>query len=457
MTTAIAVPEAVSAAQKTPSEKFPLTPLERFLWSCHDNSHSMVIRAVLHFTGEVDAERLMQAYREVMQRHPLLRSRVVGAGSSARWQEDPAVSDLVLVQENELRDATDSPSADQEAGVRTRVAIGDHRAIACCDIQHACCDGQGARQFISEWWMIYDHLLRGKSPALTRLDPARLAARGDIAPRRGEQRVDFWQGLRNFYVTIRGRTARLPRRDRRKSNELSNGLLVERIIERHEMAAVRSRLKSCDATINDLGLAASLLAFRNNFTHLADNHYLTVANPVDRRTISDLRLSAANRWGLAFLRRKVADCEELSSLLRSVHGEMQYVKSHRVADEFLRGLTLASRISWGLRLVQAARLFTPTFQFTCVGESTRTTRNILSVADGSTMIGQLQLKGIAAYAPPAPDVPLSICFLETNDRLSITVTGNAKFVDASNVNGMADRLQQIILSWSLEEPRGGDA
>jgi NRPS condensation-like uncharacterized protein len=454
MTTAIAPPEAVSAAQKTSSEGFPLTPLERFLWSCHDKTHSMVIRAVLHFTGEVDAERLMQAYREVLQRHPLLRSRIVGTGSSARWQEDSVVSDLALVQKDDLRD---SPSVDQDAAIRTRVAIGDHRTIACCDLQHTCCDGQGARQLIAEWWMIYDHLLRGKSPVLTRLDPARLAARGDIAPRRGEQRVDFWQGLRNFYVTIRGRTARLPRRDRRKSKETSDGLLVERIIERHEMAAVRGRLKSSDATINDLGLAASLLAFRKNFAQLAENHYLTVANPVDRRTISDLRLSAANRWGLAFLRRKVADCEELSSLLRSLHGEMQYVKSHHVADEFLRGLTLASRVSWGLRLVQSARLFTPTFQFTCVGESTRTTRNILSVADGSTMAGQLQLNGIAAYAPPAPNVPLSVCFLETNDRLSITVTGNAKFVDASNVNGMADRLQQIILSWSLEEPRGGDA
>jgi hypothetical protein len=431
-------------ANPFPPGGLPLTPLERLLVDFIGPANPMVIRVLLRFHGPTDLARLHESFRNAVSRHPLLRSHLTGTGSKSRWILSEQPLELIESTVADFDRPISALPPREACGLSARFVVDSSMLNVCLDFQHACCDAAGARHFITDWFTSYDELVHEQPSSLPVLNQDLLSRRAEIAPPRPHHKVDFRQAVRNFYVTIRGRTARL----RRTSPNESGSLLAVRWLTGEETSRLHEKLRSRLITINDLGIAACMAAFCEAFPATPSKHFITVSNPADRRVIADRLLPAANRWGLAFPRRRVGDCGDFESLLSGIHDEMRYVKSHNVADEFLKSLATAAKIPSAIQLLQRVGAFCPTMQFTCLGEQTRTNARPFRKRQGVTVVGHLEVESITPFAPNVPGVPLSVCFSESDSRLCITTNGHPAFVTQPEIEPFTETLRRFVLDWA---------
>ena len=244
--------------------------------------------------------------------------------------------------------------------------FADPEWIVVLDFHHACCDGQGARQFLSEWFSKYHAEVEGLECKLTSLRPARLAERGtysQVGPG-----VGFWEGMRNLLLTIWGQTARISQGD---DAEEGRTWLEQRVLNAEQTRQVRIFFQATRFTMNDVGLAASMLAFRDVFPDQSRGRLVTIMNPIDLRRPSNSRLPTCNRLGFVFIRRRLPTSLAVSKLLDSIDGELNYIKQRRVGEEFEKGMLAVRGIPGAMKKIDDWGWFTPTLLFTCLGDTTR--------------------------------------------------------------------------------------
>ncbi|MEZ6127366.1 MAG: condensation domain-containing protein [Planctomycetaceae bacterium] len=444
------------AATEFPDRRLPLTPFERFLWSADDPQTPMVFRVLMKFHGIVDRELLEQCYNTSVARHPLLSARLRTQRNQPTWV--PADNPPALIWNTastsaghpEFGDVVEPIDLTQEPGLRVRVTEGDGYLLVWLDFHHASCDGMGARQLIADWFHLYDRMSCDETPTLTALEPERLIVRGELRKRPGAEPLGFRDAVRDFWVTVTGRTARLAVTKSAPDSDGSGTWITERPFSVHETTQIRTQLKQRGVSINDVGIAVCMQTFARSFSSVNARHFVTVLNPVDLRLPSDRYLPAANRTGFTFLRRRQRECRErdFDTLLTSIREQTNYIKDHHVGGEFIHGLNAASRLPGALKLLQKSGLFTPSMQFTCLGDTTRGRRYGFR-SDGDTiMAGQLQLDRITGFAPVAPGVPLSITACETNSRLLLSVRSSQRYVSCQESIDFSDALHQQIRQWA---------
>jgi len=409
----------------------------------------------MRLRGVVCKETLTAAFATAVKRHPLLSSVVVETTEGPAWRPQRCLPELNWT-------AGDQPTANaavlrapaainlrEESGLRVQLMNHSDSLTALIDFHHATCDGQAARQLLADWFHTYDHKCRNQTPQLTTFEQEKLQSRGIIRTRPGVEPIGFKEGLRNFWVTVSGRTARLPqKRTATAADDAGRSRLTERVLTADQTATLRRRLKDAGLSINDLGIAASLKVFATTFPRVNSKHFVTVLNPVDLRLPSDRYLSAANKTGFTYLRRRHRDCQALGPLLKSVRDETTYIKNRFVGAEFIHGLASVDRRPWLLSLIRRAGLFTPTLQFTCLGDATRGRRYGFRQEDGVVTLGDLRLESISGFAPIAPGVPLSITASETSNRLSLTVHYHLRFLTPEQGEAFTDALVHELLNWS---------
>ena len=416
----------------------------------------MTFRVFLGMSGKVDREQFSRCYEQAGYRHPLLNCRVDDSSGTAVWKACTVQAPKLNWRSFESLDGCPAHGLyplrlplKSVPGLHTDVFTLPDGIGVRLDFHHACCDGQGARQFLANWLHFYDCHVHGKEPGVTRLEPDRLEQRGVIRSRPGIEPVRFREGLRNFYATVSGPTTRLPKRSIPDDEDIPGGAhLCERPLTEQQTAVLRRRLRDANITINDLGIAVTMFAIARLYPSLNSRHYITVLNPADLRMPSDRFMPAANRTGFAYLRRRLGSCTNLRQLVSSVHEEMKYIKSRYIGAEFVHGLTAASRWPGLLWLIRKSGIFTPTIQFTCLGEATRGKRYGLRQVDGGIGVGDLNLDHISGFAPVAPGVPFSVTACETNARLSITVGAGQQFASRADGEMLADSIVRSILTFA---------
>jgi hypothetical protein len=437
-------------------QSLPLTPFERFIYDSEDSLSPMTFRVLMKFRGSVNRDLLALSYQKAVARHALLNRVIDDSSGTAVWKVSPAPRPPLQWRSQEAVDESPlhglSPtilSLRDAPGLHTEILTASNTTVANLNFHHACCDGQAARQLIIDWFHLYDRLVKAESPDLSVLDPERLNLRGIIRARPGIYPVGFKEGLRNFYATVSGRTVRLPNRKIRADSIVPGAAhLCERILSEDQTAVLRQHLKQDGVSINDLGIAVAMLAVATLYPSINSRHQITVLNPVDLRLPSDRFLPAANRTGFTYLRRRPEACRNLRDLLTSVREETTYIKSRYVGAEFIHGLTSASRWPGLLTLIRKTGLFTPTVQFTCLGDCTRGKRHGIQKVDNIVTFGDLKLEHISGFAPVAPGVPFSITACETNSRLSITVGSGQQFASREDGKSLADFIVDSICTWT---------
>ncbi|SFH84129.1 hypothetical protein [Planctomicrobium piriforme] len=430
-------PLSLEAAIQGP-ETLRLVPFERFLFQSDSAATPVVFRVVMRFDGPYRADLLSQAFRLAVARQPLLTSRIVATPEGHHWQSHDELPEL------QWRTA-DSPGFDpvklpiewidltKSAGINARIWPIDGGLTILLDVNHVCCDGQGARQFISEWFGLYQQLVAGGDLRITPTERTPLTDRGNY--RLPTPPISTWEGLRNLYLTVRGKTIYLPRRAAHGEFDGTSDHVCELPLSAEETAALRKRLKRNGYTVNDAGLAAAFVAFTKSFPDVLHRRKkITILHPVDLRWPSDLKTPACNRVGVSFLRRTPGEIKNPAEALKSVRDQMQYVKQRYVGAEFLRGLAMTAEKPGVTDWLQRMGCFVPTMQFTCLGDTTRAMHYRFPMTEGIIDFHGLKLNRISGIMQMGPFLPLSLAACETNQRLSLTLRASASYLTAEEAN-----------------------
>jgi len=405
-------------------DRLPLAPIERFLLRNDQPAHPMVFRVLLRFDGPLQEDCLTKAFGLAISRQPLLTSIVQGTGQQAVWQRCKQLPQLLWQPAGRTADEVvqtpiESMSLAEAPGIRCRIwPVADESGkgiVILLEIHHACSDGQGARQLIAEWFGLYQQLIQNEMLQLPALTYAQLQDRAHY--RTPTPPIGTWEGLRNLYLTVRGRTARLPEQFPQSPRP---DFIHEHVYSVEETAGLRQNLKHRSLSINDVGLATAFSSFQHCFPHVTRKGYITVMHPVDLRWPSDLRTPACNRVGVSFLRLKQRDCLDESQLLHRIRNEMQYIKRRYVGAEFLRGLAAAEKLPGGIDRIQGWGWFVPSLQFTCLGDTTRALYYRFNQVEGVINFGGLKLHRISGFMQLGPFLPISVAACETNQKLSLT-------------------------------------
>ena len=167
----------------------PLAPLEDFVLLDDKPFYRKTIILDLDFTGEINRSAFEAGLREALSCHPLLTARVKRrCWGLSRWVQPGSVYPQVIwLSDDQAFELAEDEGIDVtvESGVRfhVRVGVGVSRMIVL--IHHACCDGAGAIQFMSDVFTGYaNHARRADDQReFHELQPERLLERSRFSLR----------------------------------------------------------------------------------------------------------------------------------------------------------------------------------------------------------------------------------------------------------------------------------
>lgn len=437
----------------------PLAPLEQFLLDCETPGQPMIIRAVLRFTGEGQIEVLKSTLQMAIVRHPLLTCRLQGSGRKRVWvRGSPCEPDCQRVSGSVFGSETGIQRAfidlRKDAGLQIAIRQTNDGVKVIMDMHHAVTDGNGVRQLITDWFHLYHCEVRGLTPKLPAMEPERLRQRDQFPQPPSVAPIPFKDAIRNFVLTIRGKTSRwaIPRGMSRST--APETYCVEHLLTEEQCRAVHANMEAGGILLNDFVMAASMKVFAKLSPTKSLKERITVLNPTDLRRPSDRSLPAANRFGLAFMRRLPSECEDLAALVQGLAGEMTYVRTNYIGVEFLRGLASVSRIPGGVNAFRKIGCFVPSMQWTCLGDVVRGAKRLMEWRDKSIYTGDLKFVQATGMAPLAENVPLSIATCEVGHRISLAVRSNPKVVSIEKTNEFAQLLTQTLCEpLNLKKPK----
>jgi NRPS condensation-like uncharacterized protein len=416
---------------------------ERYLRKSDLSGAGLMFATEIDFDGAIDAEILSQAVRITLVHHPLMASIVDASGEVPMWRA-AAVDDVFRHQRAPSLSAAfgepiDRIDVTRSPGVCVQLTSTDDgcsRIAVYC--HHICADGQGVSHFLRHICSAYAALLQGR-PTVFNVDPERLGNRGDYSDARYSQ-IGTAEGLRNLWITIRGRTARFQELAPTVPDRALGSVIVESELDSALSAQIRNYLCERQYVLNDFSLAAGLLMLAQVDPPLRPGGYLSMLNPVDLRTWADRRLSAANRVGFAFVRRRTADWASAGELAESVTQQMCYVRQRGVGAEIIKGFGLAEQIPGCFRLVERSGRFHTTASLTCMSNLSVGRRHGLVRQDDHWKLGGAWLRRISAAAPLTPGVPLAITVVASGEKLSVTMRGCSRYFTT-------EMLQRLVAGW----------
>ncbi len=454
-------PSEVSAArveERIGIFPLPLTPLERFLVQCDTRRSSMVIRVVLRFTGEYQADLLFETLRRAVQRHPLLSCRLSNHRFRSHWVA--GTQEKIVTQQiaGSVFAADSGPfvkriDLTQSAGLQIEIRFMDDGVKVILDAHHAVTDGNGLRQFVTDWLHLYHCEVHGLPVRLPVIDPDRLQQRDRFPQPATAAPITFREAVRNFLCTVRGRTARWGSGRSRliTSPSTSHGYCVEHILSTDQVEQVEKRLSAWKVTLNELVLVACMSTFARLAPGGSHNDRITILNPTDLRLPSDRSMPATNRFGFAFVRRIRSDCHSPTGLLRGIHDELAYVRKGYIGVEFIKGLKSASSIPGGVDFIRRLGLFVPSLQWTCLGDVTRGAKRLMTWKDGVLHVGGLRLESATGFAPFAENVPLSVATCEAGKRIALTLRSSTEYISPEQTKDFLEMLVSQICTMDLPE------
>ena len=436
--------------------ELPSSVIERYL-ARRSHGGAMVFEAWLVLDGSLDIDRLREAWRMTLDRHPRVHSVLVGRGRRQHWRVGPVdLTSSFVVQPPELLGATAETSlngtADSHGAGQTTAMDGDvspHHGVGAKLVvsstkseqwgirflfHHACCDGVGAARMMDQVFRFYQGSLRAAGGVARRQEPPGESQRPRATPgTSGGSALTAIPDLRNVLTTVRGRNIRLRRHGNVQPAEASPGApasgsvcepcgdetLVLKI-DPEASARVRDRLRRQNVSLNDFAVAATLHALAAVTSEsAARSRYIMVMNPVETRQWADRR-SSANHLGFAFIRRRHDELTSLSESVESVSRQLRDVRRFGFATELASGIAMVESIPGALRLVEKIGWFTPTASLTCVSSVRIGKRFGVATETPTQNLGAASLHSLLATAPIQCGGELAVTAGDTGKQIVLT-------------------------------------
>lgn len=325
-----------------------MTAFEAYMRADDRPDHPMTALIEVSYTGQLDRDAFEAALSDVLRQHPLLRATIDDAARRSRWVVHDDARPLIDWDDEAAPLAypggTEAIDLAREIGLRIWVRTGDAAGRIVLQLHHACTDGVGVVQFLTDLLKAYDARSKGDAPQLAR-DSTRLATRDQFFER------PFW-GRTKALLSAASRTRKWTRlrpvplgvsSSRRERIRRPMGSILHRELDANETSDLLETARAAGVTVNDLLLRDlfQVLVARCGENAVDANDCLCVCMPMNLRVADDAHMPAANKMMMSFLRRTPWECSEPSELLRSVHEETTFIKRTRRGVRLLEVLRIA--------------------------------------------------------------------------------------------------------------------
>lgn len=414
----------------------PLAPFEEYILVDDRPGYRMTFFFELSFEGELSGPAFEDGLNAALSRHPLFtalverrtwrRPRWISAGRirpRVEWGSPGAPVPFP---------ADDGIDLTRECGVRFFIRAGSGRTHMIVQFHHACCDGLGAVQFLSDLFAGYVRHLTPDAPHLPDyqfVEPEKLSRRDDL-------HVQLWDPARRWRfvwesacqlarVALRPvaplAAARAAKPD--ENNRLDIHGSLTRTLEKRVMQGLKVSARRNGVSVNDLLLCELFQTLRDWKQAHATADLRTplgILVPTNLRNERHDGMSAANVMSFHFCRRHVRECADPAELLASLHDEQVYVKRWRFSALFIGAMRALRVIPGVLSLVMSRNQCMATAVLSCVGDPSRalTAQYPVNLA-GHAVIGNLVLTDVNAAPPIRRQTSAAFTAWQFDERLRI--------------------------------------
>ena len=395
----------------------PVTAFEKYFLTDDRPGYRMAFVVDHTFEGEIDREAFEVALETASGRHPLLNALLENRGWGKQWwvppqQVRPQVdwADIDVP----IRFPAD-PGIDltREVGVRFFVRVGRGQSQLTVQFHHACTDGVGAIQFLSDLFATYVRRMTphgANLPELQPVDPRQLLQRGGLEP--------HWTKLSEWWSIIR-RTA-----EDGWNNQMNppvpiakpaagfSGTPLEypgtstRTLELGVHEALRKRSRKLGVTLHELLTRELLVALgdwneRQGASRPRD--YMSIIVPANLRMLEHDKLPAANLVGYMMFHRAVKARANPDRLLETIQADSAFFKQTRFAAVFNHALQMVDFLPGLLKYFVKREHCCGTAVLSSVGDPSRAIATQYPVnGDGNPIMANLVLTDINSAPPIRP-------------------------------------------------------
>ena len=433
-------------------ETINTTVIERY-FTLPSHGNGMVFDCSLFFRGELDEDRLQQAWVDTVADIPRMYWSLSGSGCQQVWKScsfDPSkfrAEEIIGSDRDQWIQSIDvrrgvggkmmtgrvgaplSPPLSQAGPSQTEPPPADDQPSWQLRFffHHAACDGVGGARLISQTFQRYQESSRSFAKR------ERPAEKPPVAPRR------LIPDRRNVWATVRGHNARLNQhavkelqcpqasagKDQVRHSSIadlqtrSDHALVR--FETDASSRIRQQLRQQKIPLNDFAVAMGIWAIAK-VTVPHRTRYISIMNPVEMRTWAQRR-SLENHIGFAFVRRRHDELESINHTVQSVHEQMSLVRSQGSASELASGMSMVERIPGALQWIERLGFFVPTMSVTCMTSLKMGKRLGFTTRDSSQayFLGDLEVKGFELLAPLPSQAQMAVTLWDDGRSLAMTL------------------------------------
>jgi hypothetical protein len=415
----------------------PLVPFEEYLAIDDRPGYRMTFLFEMTFDGRIDRPAFNAGVAEASERHPLLKAfiekrrfrswRWVSAGNTKPQVDWRPFNEPVVFPDDPGIDLT------QEVGVRFFVRVGNCHSRLVALFHHACCDGMGAIQYLSDLFCGYTRFLfpsAEKHPAYQPSLASHLLRRGDLDVHRDESMSWFRLFRRTLaYAWKYGIHPAKPLARAIPSSGRATPLgypsTLTRTLSDSTQRALRHVARRCDVTVNDLLVRELLLAIRDwNQRHssVKESDQISIMVPTNLRNLDHDHMPSANVMGLVAFQRSVSEMNQPEKLLESIKMESQFYKRWRYGAAALDGMKVLRWFPGALRLILNRRQAVSSAILSCVGDpSLAIAGNFPVDKDGHPILGNLVFTDLNATPPIRPHTHASFTTWHFGNKLRLGV------------------------------------
>ncbi len=394
--------------------------------------YPMTCGATFHFDGKFDRDRLEDALREALDRHPMFRAQIRYAwGHAATWVAATKYPQVQWLSDgaSEAFDTCTPIDLQHEPGLRIWVQERGDSSELMFDFHHACSDGAGGLVFVGDLLALYAaKFTHGRPRPLPTPDFGRLRDRGRF------HRGGLWS-----LEQVRSQLARLPETCRfvtQSPQPLETSTprplsvmpaprprrFFTRVLDATSASMLRTTALAYGATLNDLLIAAlfqTLQQWNARRRRPEPQDLLRILMPANLRCRADSKLPAANRMSYAFLTQRAADAHDFARLIREVSAETARIRRLRLPLVILDQMGYLDALKLAFPLVLSSRWCFATAVLSNVGDPTRRFRAQLRRNDGLLVAGNVRLTGLSGITSLRPLTRASLFVNTYADQLRI--------------------------------------
>lgn len=402
----------------------PLASFEHYMLADDREDYPMAPFVRLTFNGEMEQQRLLQAFQSTLAQHPLLHAHVqgsvLGRTSELFWQD---------ADKREPHIDWDEPDAplsfpngrhvdlSTETGLRTWVRCGSGKTELWFQGHHACCDLLGFQGFIEDLLKAYHgSVLKPRNQEL-------LHHRGDV--KYSLRQLFAWtpRALRTLFTFYTRDIARLGSAVPNNSNEGDTFPPFHScFLDPPEIQGLRRTANKSSSTVNDLllcDLYLTLGRWMKNKQDVPGNQTVRIGIPLNLRKTSDRGMSAANRMGLIFLDRRLKRLDDPGNLLRGIRRETRAIKRWNMGLATLMLFNWAGRLRKGMVGLLPRRCLASTI-FSNGGAIFRKTQ--LPTQDQCVVAHNVRLESIEVIPALRPETDANFIVVSYAGRLNLCMS-----------------------------------